>query len=250
MVSRPANPMSYFGWLNYYQLPYDPGEPAYPLAREIVAAKLPKKEFFEIIAMVSAIGPYIDPSKPVYDCCSGHGLLGMLLAFDARVPKVVVIDRKFPPNRARLLAALSKHRAGLEERLEFVESPLEGYGGFGPGAFVAAHACGLATEEILETAVRQRARFFVMTCCISRRVAARYGLPSVHGLEPEVNARRLAWARDAGYEVDQLEIDARITPFNVILSGWPAEDPPVAGGGLEASPLPARLARRRSDRAG
>jgi hypothetical protein len=243
-MSRPANPKAMHGWFGYRHLPYRPGERGLELARDIVVAKLPKKEFFEVTAMAEAIRSGIDPLMPIFECCSGHGLLGMLLACDARVPRVVVLDRAFPPNRKRLLHTIATHHPDVVDRLEFVETDVGSYPGFAPGAFVAIHACGPATDLILEAAVRNRARFFVMTCCINHRVARRYGLDSVHGLEQEVNRLRLERAAAAGYQVDTLRIDARITPWNTILAGWPAEEPRTPRGGLRETPLPARLPPR------
>ncbi|MFM7203700.1 MAG: methyltransferase [Myxococcota bacterium] len=240
-MSIPANPQAMHGWFGYRHIPYQPGERGYALAREIVELKLPKKEFFEITHMVETVRDGIDPWRPVFDCCSGHGLLGMLLACDERLPKAVVLDQAFPPNRARLFQALAGYEASLVDRLEFVERKLQDYRGFGPGAFVAAHACGFATDYILEAALRNRARFFIMTCCITRAVARSYGLSSVHGLEQQINDLRLAKAMAAGYTVEKREIDGRITPWNTILVGWPDEEERSPRGGLRPGLLPARL---------
>lgn len=240
-MTVPANPVAMHGWFGYRHMPYRRDEKGYLLAREIVELKLPKKEFFEITHMVDAIRSYIDPWEPVFDCCSGHGLLGMLLACDERVPRAVILDRHFPPNRARLLQALAGHHQTLVPRLEFVESDLADYQGFRPGAFVAAHACGLATDAILDAALRNRARFFIMTCCITKAVALRYGIESVRGREPEINAQRLARASAHGYTVQTLSIDGRITPWNTILAGWPSDQEQKPRGGLRESLLPARL---------
>lgn len=243
-MSIPANPKAMHGWFGYRHIPYQRHETPYALTRDIVELKLPKKEFFEITHMVEAIRRHIDPWAPLFDCCSGHGLLGMLLACDPRIPRATVLDLHFPPNQARLLLALSAHQPGLEQRLTFLEANVSTYQGFCPGALVAAHACGLATDAILEAAVRNRARFFIMTCCISREVAEYHGMSRVHGLEPEINARRLQIAAAQGYTVTTLSIDARITPWNTILAGWPQDADAIPRGGLRESPLPARMPPR------
>ena len=249
-MSVPANPEAMHGWFGYRHIPYLPGTPAHSIARDLVATKFPKKEFFEIVFMVEVVRRVLDPSLPIFECCSGHGLLGMLLACDPRVPSVTILDKRFPPNCSRVYDLMLRHFPELDGRIRFWEGQIEQFPDFERGNLVAAHACDTASDAVLNAAVGLEARFAVMPCCISRRTATAYGVEGVHGNEAEINRRRVNKVERQGYRVETTEIDRRITPWNVILCGWPRAEKETPNGGVRGSPLPALLPPRLMREAG
>lgn len=235
------NPISFQGWFGYRHIPYPKDSGSFQLARQIVQTRLTKKEFFEITALHAAARAYIDPHRPIVDGCCGHGLLGLLMACDPRPPTIFCVDRSFPPNCARMATLFAPLISDADRRIQLEEADVASLEHLHPGTLTAAHACGDATELLLNSALDQRARFILMPCCVTRKIAQHYGFETPFRNLEAINHGRLAAAQARGYRVRLLEIDPRITPFNQILVGWPAEEPHSPSGGLGEGPLPFEL---------
>lgn len=182
------------------------------------------KEFIEACEFFAAVRKEVR-APVVADVCASHGLVGALFAlFERRVERVVLIDRRVPDSRAKVLDAACEVGAWVRAKLEPRDGLLAQRGAELPrGASVlAVHACGTLTDECIELALRLEGAVALMPCCRPHRRSP----------APRVLARELG--PDLAYDIDRtyrLEaggltvrwdaIPASITPMNRVLVAWP-----------------------------
>lgn len=96
----------------------------------------------------------------IVDFCSGSGHLGILIAFLLPDSKLILVENK---ERSLLRAKQRIEKLGLTN-VSLVQSNL-GYfkGDFDVG--IALHACGVATDLVLQTCIKNRAHFVCCPCC-------------------------------------------------------------------------------------
>lgn len=184
------------------------------------AGCLPRKELFEAWEMARRVRRRLRGGR-VVDLAGGHGLLAQaLLLLDDSSPSAIVVDASLPPSAARLHASLVAVWPRLRERVAFVSASVDAVPLGGDDVIVSCHACGGLTDQVLELAVRARARVAVLPCCHDLRDA-----PAMLGgwMDPALaqdadRAQRLA---GAGYEVWTQAIPPDITPKNRLLAGAP-----------------------------
>lgn len=110
--------------------------------------------------MIAAVIDSVSVGDVIVDFCSGGGHLGILLAHLLPSCRVVMVDNKEESVRqARLrVARLELANATL------IQSNLDYFRGrFDLG--VALHACGVATDLVLQACLSQRAAFVLCPCC-------------------------------------------------------------------------------------
>ncbi|XP_032812332.2 glutathione S-transferase C-terminal domain-containing protein isoform X1 [Petromyzon marinus] len=110
--------------------------------------------------LVGCVRSLAQPSHVIVDFCSGGGHLGIVLAYLLPQCQVVLVENK----EQSLERAQSRCRGLGLSNVSLYQCNLDYYqGAFDIG--VALHACGVATDMVLERCVRARAAFVVSPCC-------------------------------------------------------------------------------------
>ncbi|MBN3303131.1 GSTCD protein, partial [Amia calva] len=122
-----------------------------------VRAARKQQQLNNLVAMVSE---QAQPGDTVVDFCSGGGHVGIVLAHTLPQCQVVLIENKEESLvRAKdRCAELGLHNIGfIQANLDYFTGPFQ--------IGVALHACGVATDMVMELCVRARAAFVVSPCC-------------------------------------------------------------------------------------
>ncbi|XP_059408760.1 glutathione S-transferase C-terminal domain-containing protein-like [Carassius carassius] len=100
------------------------------------------------------------PGHTVVDFCSGGGHVGIVLAYMLPKCQVILIENK---EESLVRARERSAQLGLTN-IGFVQANLDYFtGNFNIG--VALHACGVATDMVLDRCVQARAGFVISPCC-------------------------------------------------------------------------------------
>ncbi|XP_029114640.1 glutathione S-transferase C-terminal domain-containing protein [Scleropages formosus] len=122
-----------------------------------VRAARKRQQLNNLVAMVTRL---TRPGDTVVDFCSGGGHVGIVLAYTLPQCQVVLIENK----EESLVRARSRCTALGLKNVGFVQANLDYFTGpFQIG--VALHACGVATDMVLEHCIRAGAAFAVSPCC-------------------------------------------------------------------------------------
>lgn len=171
------------------------------------------------------------------DAAAGKGYVGLLAAkllLDPQgVPAVVHLIERDP--RRLELAREAAARLGVTTEIVYTAKDVDDASAYPEGAsiVVALHACGDATDRVIERGIDARAKLLlVMPCCVgkstrgsalARSIAATIALPKagpvrrrmVHAV---VDGERMLRLEAAGYQTDAFElVSTRVTPYNVLL---------------------------------
>ena len=214
-----------------------------------------RKKAVEVAALLNELGR-LGGDRLLVDAAAGKAYVGLLAAELLGITRVMLIERD-----AGRVAASEAAAARLSRR------PALGVcqGDVGdaalwpdePDAVVALHACGEASDRVLDAAVRARARWlFLVPCCYAGAVpfsaaaeakAEAMGVPRhaevrrrvVTGL---IDAERTLRLEAAGYETTVLPlVPPSVTPHNLL---WRARR---AGAPRRMAEAAARLARLRGE---
>ncbi|KAJ1217503.1 hypothetical protein NDU88_005097 [Pleurodeles waltl] len=110
--------------------------------------------------LVSAVINLVKPGDVAVDFCSGGGHVGLVLAHMLPSCQVVLIENK---EESLVRAKDRSIDLGLKN-IWFIQANLDYFtGGFNIG--VALHACGVATDMVIEHCITARAAFVVCPCC-------------------------------------------------------------------------------------
>jgi hypothetical protein len=166
------------------------------------------------------------PRAPVLaDLCSGHGLVGALFAlYERSIERVLLIDERPPPSRAKVLDAAREVAPWTADKLELADGRLKDVGARLPhgAAIVAVHACGALTDEAIALGLALEGPIAVMPCCRPHgRSPAPPGLARALGDDVAFDVDRTYTMERAGWSVAWDTIPAAITPMNRILVGRP-----------------------------
>lgn len=190
-------------------------------------------EFFQVVRKFVA-GPH------VVDLCSGHGLVGALLAlFERRVEKVTLIDRAQPESAGRILAALDRVGPWARPKLRFQQARLVRGGVLRPAvslpegaSIVAVHACGALTDRAIALGLELGGPIAVLPCCRQHRDhPAPEVLKRELGGDLAIDVHRTYRLHEAGYQVRWKSIPSTITPMNRVLVGVPRSPVCAPGSG-------------------
>ena len=165
------------------------------------------------------------------DLCCGHGLTGILFAaFERRVKRVVLLDRREPDCAARLLCAVSEVAPWTAGKIERLNASLPCCPDLLPtnASVLAVHACGARTDRCIDTAIALASPIAVMPCCYrhTARMAPR-ALWRALGAELATDVHRTYRLTEAGYEVGWSAIPVAISPKNRILVAIKSRAPRV-----------------------
>ncbi|NXJ61330.1 GSTCD protein, partial [Rostratula benghalensis] len=110
--------------------------------------------------LVAAVTKLAKPGDVIVDFCSGGGHVGIVLAYTMPSCQVVLIENK---ELSLMRAKDRSDELGLNN-IWFIQSNLDYFNGsFNIG--VALHACGVATDMVIEHCIKARAAFVISPCC-------------------------------------------------------------------------------------
>lgn len=193
------------------------------LARALLDARaVPFKEVLESFEFFEHVRRRVR-APVVADLCCGHGLAGMLYGVYHRdVTEVLLVDRKRPDSVSRSLAALGEVAPWLPAKVRFIEGRVEDVELPRGAAVLGVHACGGATDAILDKALSVGGPVALLPCCHPDR-----GLPGpptlgrALGTAMATDIHRTYRLDAAGYRTRWTEIPPAITPMNRVIAGWP-----------------------------
>lgn len=192
------------------------------VARAICQAGcLPRKELFEAWEVARRVRRRFRGGR-VVDLACGHGLTAaLLLLLDDSSPQALAVDCSIPASAHRLHDVLVEAWPRLKNRIEFVETTLEGIALEPTDLVVSVHACGGLTDQVLELATGVGARLAVLPCCHNLDEAEQGGLGGWLDGPLAVDVSRANWLRNNGYRIFTQQIPGDITPKNRLLMGEP-----------------------------
>ncbi|XP_075464843.1 glutathione S-transferase C-terminal domain-containing protein isoform X3 [Ascaphus truei] len=110
--------------------------------------------------LLSVVTHIAKPGHVIVDFCSGGGHVGIVLAHMLPLCQVVLIENK----EESLLRAKDRCHELRLSNIWFIQANLDYFTGpFNIG--VALHACGVATDMVIEHCIKTRAAFVVCPCC-------------------------------------------------------------------------------------
>ncbi|XP_073698880.1 glutathione S-transferase C-terminal domain-containing protein [Garra rufa] len=116
-----------------------------------------QQQLNNLVAMVTELA---HPGHTVVDFCSGGGHVGIVLAHTLPKCQVILIENK---EESLVRARDRSAQLGLAN-IGFVQANLDYFtGSFNIG--VALHACGVATDMVLDRCLQARAGFVISPCC-------------------------------------------------------------------------------------
>jgi SAM-dependent methyltransferase len=185
------------------------------------AGCLPRKELFEAWEVARRVRRRFRGGR-VVDLACGHGLVAaLLLLLDDSSPQALAVDRNIPASAGRLHETLVKVWPRLENRIEFIETPIEEIALDSNDLVVSVHACGGLTDLVLEQASAVNARLAVLPCCHDLNEADQGGLSGWLDGPMAVDIVRANRLRSQGYQIFTQQIPDDITPKNRLLMAEP-----------------------------
>ncbi|KAK7161320.1 hypothetical protein R3I94_004104 [Phoxinus phoxinus] len=116
-----------------------------------------QQQLNNLLAMVTDLA---HPGNTVVDFCSGGGHVGIVLAYTLPKCQVILIENK---EESLVRARDRSAQLGLTN-IGFIQTNLDYFtGNFNIG--VALHACGVATDMVLDRCLQARAGFVISPCC-------------------------------------------------------------------------------------
>ncbi|NXP50339.1 GSTCD protein, partial [Heliornis fulica] len=110
--------------------------------------------------LVAAVTELAKPGDVIVDFCSGGGHVGIVLAHLLPLCQVVLIENK---ELSLIRAKDRSDELGLNN-IWFIQANLDYFNGtFNVG--VALHACGVATDMVIEHCIKAQAAFVISPCC-------------------------------------------------------------------------------------
>ncbi len=184
------------------------------------ASCLPRKELFEAWEFARRVRRRFRGGR-IVDLACGHGLVSaLLLILDNSSPLAMAVDRNIPASARRLYASLIKVWPRLEDRIDYVEAPLEDFALAPTDLVVSVHACGGLTDLVLERATASRAHLAVLPCCHNLEESDQGALGGWIDGPLAVDIVRASRLQAKGYKIFTQQIPSDITPKNRLLMGF------------------------------
>ncbi len=193
------------------------------LARALLAARaVPFKELLEAFEFFERARRRVRAPR-VADLCCGHGLVGMLYGvFHRDVAEVLLVDRTRPGSAETSLRALATVCPWLPGKVRFVEAELDSVRLSAGDAVLGVHACGRASDAVIEMAVAARGPVALLPCCHPRRGVPGPATLATHlGHAVATDIHRTYRLEAAGYQTRWTTIPEAITPMNRVITAWP-----------------------------
>ncbi|XP_056422055.1 glutathione S-transferase C-terminal domain-containing protein isoform X1 [Hyla sarda] len=110
--------------------------------------------------ILSVVTNMAKPSDTIVDFCSGGGHVGIVLAYMLPSCQIILIENK----EESLIRARDRSNGLGLTNIWFIQANLDYFTGeFNIG--VALHACGVATDMVIEHCIAARAAFVICPCC-------------------------------------------------------------------------------------
>lgn len=191
------------------------------------------REVADLLGLLAEVQPQPVPrlrARLLVDAAAGHGYVGLCAAALLGWRRLVAIERD-PDRAARVRAAAARLDLPLELEVRVRSADAEAMPA-APDVVLALHACGPATDEILDGAMAARARWILCApCCYGERIAGYaeavlesewLGLPADAILRGRyaslrVDGARLDRLRGAGYEASLRAFTApTVSPHHLV----------------------------------
>lgn len=202
----------------------------------------------ELVALLADVGRVIGKSSKksefvLVDAAAGKGYVGVLAAallLRDRPARLVLVERD---ERRLEDAIVAARRLGVTHPISPVATDVDDASAYPDDAslVVGLHACGDASDRILERSVASRARnLLLVPCCVGRSTRGESLARSIHAslalpdaapiarrmVHAIVDGERILRLESAGYQTDALEfVPARVTPYNVLLRARRVDEP-------------------------
>lgn len=195
------------------------------LARAVCRAGcLPRKELYEAWEVARRVRRHFRGGR-VVDMGAGHGLLAhVMLLLDDSSPEAMIVDRAIPASSATLHRALAETWPRLRGRIVAVSGAFGALALQATDVVVSSHACGAATDRVLELAVAARARVAVLPCCHHLGDTGARALSGWVDGPLAIDLARAIRLQHQGYRVWTQSIPAAVTPKNRLLLGRPLSE--------------------------
>jgi hypothetical protein len=192
------------------------------VARAVCGAEcLPRKELYESWEVARRVRRRMRGGR-VVDLACGHGLVAwLLLLLDDTSERALAVDKRIPESAAKIEAVMTRAWPRLAGRVERRATAIGAVGLDASDVVVSAHACGTLTDEVIDAAIRARARVAVLPCCHDEKTCDAGGLAGWMDSALAIDATRAAKLGKAGYRVFTQEIPDAVTPKNRLLLGEP-----------------------------
>jgi hypothetical protein len=192
------------------------------VARAVCGAEcLPRKELYESWEVARRVRRRMRGGR-VVDLACGHGLVAwLLLLLDDTSERALAVDKRIPESAAKIEAVMTRAWPRLAGRVERRATAIGAVGLDASDLVVSAHACGTLTDEVIDAAIRARARVAVLPCCHDEKTCDAGGLAGWMDSALAIDATRAAKLGKAGYRVFTQEIPDAVTPKNRLLLGEP-----------------------------
>ena len=193
------------------------------IGRAVCAAGcLPRKELYEAWEVARRARRWFRGGR-VVDLGAGHGLLAqIMLLLDDTSPNAVAVDAAPPPSAARIQEAIVHTWPRLAGRVTYVNGTPDDVEIGADDVVVSCHACGAFTDEVLDSAIKARARVAVLPCCHDVDTCETGDLTAWMDASLAIDATRVARLRTRGYCVRTQTIPAEITVKNRLILAEPA----------------------------
>jgi len=185
----------------------------------IDARLLPFKELLESFEVFEHIRRHVR-APTIVDLCCGHGLVGMLYGIHHRdVTTVRLVDRRKPASVSLILDALDPVAPWLRPKVTFEESRIDAVNVPKDAALLGIHACGRATDAVIDRAIAGRHSVALLPCCHPKK-----GLPGpptlrqALGVSLATDIHRTYRLDAAGFHTRWTELPACITPMNRVIT--------------------------------
>jgi hypothetical protein len=198
-----------------------------------------RKKAVEVAALLNELGR-LGGDRLLVDAAAGKSCLGLLAVELLGLTRLVVIERD-PARAAHCRAASARLRRPGKVYIRVGDVADSALWPAEPDAVTALHACGAASDAVLDAAVRAGARWlYLVPCCYAAAVpfaataearAESLGIPRHAEVRRRfvislVDAERTLRLEAAGYEVTTVAFVApTVTPHNVLWRARRAREP-------------------------
>ncbi|XP_058048858.1 glutathione S-transferase C-terminal domain-containing protein isoform X2 [Ahaetulla prasina] len=116
-----------------------------------------QQQLNNLIALVTKLAK---PGDVIVDFCSGGGHVGIVLAYILPLCQIILVENK---EQSLICAEKRSDELGLHN-IWFIQANMDNFkGSFNIG--VALHACGVATDMVIEHCIKVGAAFVISPCC-------------------------------------------------------------------------------------
>jgi predicted RNA methylase len=173
------------------------------------------REAFDFVQRIDSL----TKGKNVLELCSGHGLIGHLLAMKG-AKSVRQVDRLDSKSRGNLERYLKNYTRVIYDNIDFIVNKDEILT-WDFDIVVSMHACGNLTDEVIDIAMKKGADIASCPCCYHGSKVMKSMSAAAHhlGKPLAVDAFRLGKLANAGYDVSMKLLEISISPCNHIIVG-------------------------------